>query len=197
MFQAIARITTVMALSVAAMPAAAQQQPVPSTGRTYSINAGDEIEVYVWGEERLQRQLRVLPDGSFSFPLVGRVAAQGKTPDQIAAEVSKGLEGQYRGQVPQVTVSVRAPTGLQFSVVGKVKAPGSFTPGRYINVLEALSMAGGATEFANLDSVRIVRKSGRGQSVIRANLGGAMKGNIGSGPNAIPELESGDTVIVP
>ncbi|HTH27612.1 MAG TPA: polysaccharide biosynthesis/export family protein [Sphingobium sp.] len=197
MFQAIARITIAVALTVTTTSVAAQQQSAPSGARTYAINAGDEIEVYVWGEERLQRQLRILPDGSFSFPLVGRVMAQGRTPDQIAAEISKGLEGQYRGQVPQVTVSVRAPTGLQFSVVGKVRAPGSFTPGRYINVLEALSMAGGTTEFANLDNVAIVRKTGRGSTVIRANLGGAMKGNIGSGPNAIPDIESGDTVIVP
>jgi polysaccharide export outer membrane protein len=196
-FQAIARITFAMTLTATAMPVAAQQQTTPSAARTYTINAGDEIEVYVWGEERLQRQLRILPDGSFSFPLVGRVLAQGKTPDQIAVEISKGLEGQYRGQVPQVTVSVRAPTGLQFSVMGKVKSPGSFTPGRYVNVLEAVSMAGGTTEFANLDNVAIVRKAGRGQTVIRANLGGAMKGNISSGPNAIPEIESGDTVIVP
>jgi polysaccharide export outer membrane protein len=180
-----------------ALPVAAQQQPPAPPARPYTINAGDDIEVYVWGEERLQREIRVLPDGSFSFPLIGRIEAQGRTPSDVAKEVSKGLESQYRGQVPQVTVSVRAPTGLQFSVVGKVRNPGSFTPGRYVNLLEAISMAGGSTEFANLDNIAIVRKNGDHQTVSRVHLGGAMKGNVGSGPDAIPMIESGDTVIVP
>lgn len=197
MFQAIARITLAATIVLTAMPGAAQQQSAASAVRPYTINAGDEIEVYVWGEERLQRQIRVLPDGSFSFPLVGRVEAQGKLPDQVAREISKGLEGQYRGQVPQVTVSVRMPSGMSFSVAGKVRSPGSFTPGRYVNLLEALSLAGGTTEFANLSNIAIVRKTGGGQTVLRVGLSGAMKGNIGSGRDAIPQIESGDTVIVP
>jgi len=196
-FQAIGRITLAATMAFTAIPGAAQQQSAPSTVRPYTINAGDEIEVYVWGEERLQRQIRVLPDGSFSFPLVGRVEAQGKLPDQIAREISKGLETQYRGQVPQVTVSVRAPTGMTFSIAGKVKSPGSFSPGRYVNLLEALSLAGGTTEFASLSNIAIIRKVGGGQTVLRVSLSGAMKGNIGSGPDAIPQIESGDTVIVP
>jgi len=99
--------------------------------------------------------------------------------------------------VPQVTVSVRAPTGMTFSIAGKVKSPGSFSPGRYVNLLEALSLAGGTTEFANLSNIAIIRKVGGGQTVLRVSLSGAMKGNIGSGPDAIPQIESGDTVIVP
>lgn len=170
-----------------------------STPRPYTINAGDEIEVYVWGEERLQRAIRVLPDGTFSFPLVGRVEALGQLPSQIEAKITKGLQSQYRGDVPQVTVSVRSPAGFQVSVVGKVKAAGTFTPGRYINVLEALSLAGGPDEFANLDNVAIVRKTGTGLTALRARLAAPFK----NGPTArdlsgsFLQLESGDTVIVP
>lgn len=170
-----------------------------SSPRAYTINAGDEIEVYVWGEERLQRVIRVLPDGTFSFPLVGRVDAQGQLPSQIEAKITKGLQSQYRGEVPQVTVSVRNPAGLQVSVVGKVKAAGTFTPGRYINVLEAISLAGGPDEFANLDNVTIVRKTATGLTAIRARLAAPFK----NGPTArdlsgsFVALESGDTVIVP
>ncbi len=187
-------------LSVVATPIAAQQpnSALKAPSRAYTVNAGDEIEVYVWGEERLQRVLRVLPDGTFSFPLVGRVMAQGMLPSQIEAAIAAGLASQYRGQVPQVTVSVRSTAGLTFSVVGRVKAAGQFSPGRYVNVLEALSMAGGGDEFANLDGVTIVRKTDRGATTIRARLGGVMKGNLSPEVAAnLPQIESGDTVIVP
>ncbi len=186
-------------LSLAAEPVFAQAAGAPAAAATrdYTVNAGDEIEVYVWGEERLQRTYRVLPDGSFSFPLIGRIAAAGQTLSSIEALVSKGLEGQYRGQVPNVTVSVKATTGMQFSVAGRVRTPGTFTPSRYINVLEALTLAGGPDEFANLDNVTIYRKSGAGLVAIRARLSGIFKGNAPSAANAIPAIESGDTVIVP
>lgn len=189
-------------LVTAIHPVQAQEAaPVIVTGtRVYTVNPGDEIEVYVWGEERLQRTIRVLPDGSFSFPLVGKVVASGKSPTQIEALITKGLEGQYRGQVPQVTVSVRNPSGLQFSVAGRVRNSGTFSPGRYVNLLEALSFAGGPAEFANLDNISIIRKTDAGLVTIRARLSAAFKGGVAArdvNANAIPQIESGDTVIVP
>lgn len=201
MYQAAIKTYILLLIALVAAPVAAQQQSktVTSGARAYTINAGDDIEVYVWGEERLQRSIKVLPDGTFSFPLIGKVIAQGKLPKQIEEDISKGLETQYRGEVPQVTVSVSAPSGLQFSVIGKVAGPGTFTPGRYVNLLEALSMAGGASEFANLSKITIVRKTGQGLTHLKANLGDAMKGNFGSSDATvtIPQIESGDTVIVP
>jgi polysaccharide biosynthesis/export protein len=185
---------------LALAPNRAAAQAAPDQLRPYTINAGDEIEVYVWGEERLQRVIRILPDGTFAFPLVGKVDALGKLPSAIEAIVTKGLESQYRGQVPQVTVSVKNPSGLQFSVAGKVKAPGTFSPGRYVNVLEALSFAGGPDEFASLDNVTIIRKSGNRLTSLKAKLGQFFKVSGGAreaSVAAIPQIESGDTVIVP
>lgn len=166
--------------------------------RPYRINPGDELEVYVWGEERLQRVIKVLPDGSFSFPLVGRIDAVGKLPTDIEREVSIGLRSQYRDTVPQVTVSVKAAAGLQFTIAGKVRGPGAFTPGRYVNVLEALTLAGGPADFADLGNVRILRKVGGRLTVIRVRLTEVLKGAPSSSDLAgLPQLESGDTVIVP
>ena len=193
-------VTIIASITFIASPHTASAQATVEPLRPYSINPGDEIEVYVWGEERLQRVIRILPDGTFSFPLVGKVSAVGKMPSELEAIISKGLESQYRGQVPQVTVSVRNPSGLQFSVAGKVKSPGTFSPGRYVNLLEALSFAGGPGEFANLDSVTIVRKSGNRLTTIRTKLAAAFKGGFGGrdiDPASIPQIESGDTVIVP
>ncbi len=192
-------------VSVPAYAQSSQTTPDSATAPTatqtaYRINAGDDIEVYVWGEERLQRQIRVLPDGTFSFPLVGRIEAEGKLPYEIESVVSKGLENQYRGQVPQVTVSVSSPTGMQFSVMGRVNSPGNFSPGRYINLLEALSMAGGPSQFADLDGISIVRKTPQGLTTVRTRLGGLFKRSGAANAvskRAIPNIQSGDTIIVP
>lgn len=180
---------------------AAVPQPDTATAtklRAYRINPGDELEIYVWGEERLQRDVKVLPDGTFSFPLVGQVDALNKLPADIEVAVTKGLRAQYRDQVPQVTVSVKNPSGMQFSVAGKVRTPGAFNSGRYVNVLEALVMAGGPADFADVGNVTILRKEGDRLTSIKVRLTDILKGN----PNArdlagLPQLESGDSVIVP
>lgn len=195
-----------LTIILAASAAGAGDQVVPSQPapqqvlRPYTINPGDDIEVYVWGEDRLSRTIRVLPDGTFSFPLVGKIYALGQLPTQVEDVITKGLASQYRGQVPQVTVSVRSPSGFQFTVAGKVKSPGTFSPGRYVNLLEALSYAGGPDEFAGLDNVTILRKSGTGIMTIRARIASVYKGGSGSreiNTNMVPQIESGDTVIVP
>ena len=152
----------------------------------------------VWGEDRLQRTVRVLPDGTFAFPLVGQVSAAGLLPADLEKIISAGLRSQYRGEVPQVTVSVKTPSGYQFSVIGKVRSPGTFTPGRYVNALEALSIAGGPSEFAQTANVRIIRKSGQQLVSMRVRLSDALKGNLSNiGPEDIPFIQSGDTLVVP
>jgi polysaccharide export outer membrane protein len=174
-----------------------QRSALSESPPDYKINPGDDLEVYVWGEERLQREVKVLPDGTFAFPLVGQVIAGGKSPTEIQAAIAQGLQVQYRGEVPQVTVAVKSATGLQFSVVGRVRTPGTFTPGRYVNVLEALSFAGGPTEFANLRNVMIVRKSTSGLSPIRVRLSDWFRGSRNTPEGLLPQLQGGDTVVVP
>ncbi len=176
----------------------AQTPPVVPL-KPYRINPGDEIEIYVWGDERLQRVLKVLPDGSVSFPLVGRIDALSKLPTDLEGVVVAGLADQYRNTVPRVTVSVKNPSGLTFSVAGKVRAPGNFTPGHYVNVLEAISVAGGPTEFADLSKVKVYRKMGSQIQVIEVRLDTAMKGNPTPADlrGASMDLQSGDTVVVP
>ena len=193
--------TVFVAWTLMAVPAHGQEAAPQAAAAEYRVNAGDELEIYVWGEERLQRAVKVLPDGTIAFPLVGQVMARGMLPQELEAAISARLQGQYRGEVPQVTVSVTSPAGLQFSVIGRVRGPGTFTPGRYVNVLEALSMAGGPTEFANLDNVVIIRKMGDDLRVFRLSVGSVVKGNVNSRDesalSSIIRIESGDTVIVP
>ena len=179
--------------SLISSPAVAQ-----AVADAYRINPGDEVEVLVWGDERLQRVVRVLPDGTFAFPLVGQVVAAGKLPGDLEKLIAAGLKAQYRGEVPSVTVSVKNPSGFQFSVIGKVKGPGAFTPGRYVNALEALSIAGGPSEFANTGNIRIIRKVGNQLRVIPVRIVNVLRGDTSrlSGEE-IPLIVSGDTLVVP
>ena len=162
----------------------------------YRINPGDELEILVWGDERLQRSVLVLPDGTFAFPLVGQVNAAGRLPAEVERMIVAGLQPQYRGPVPQVTVSVRKASGYQFSVVGKVRNPGTFTPGRYVNALEALAIAGGPSEFANTGSARVIRKVGNQMVVVPLHLQDALRGDT-ERLSQIPWIVSGDTLVVP
>lgn len=188
----------------AVSPAVAQRAPAPAAQSrqlppSYRINAGDDLEIYVWGEERLQRTVRVLPDGTFAFPLVGQVLAQGKLPQELERIISDQLKDQYRGQVPQVTVSVKSPNGMQFAVMGRVKSPGTFTPSRYVTILDALALAGGPAEFANLDNVLIVRKNGDQLTTTRVRLSPVFKSGAGDDDvqRGAQRIEPGDTIIVP
>ena len=165
----------------------------------YRINPGDTLDIYVWGEDRLQRTVNVLPDGTIAFPLVGQVNVAGMLPQELESRIRQGLRDQYRGDVPQTTVSV-APTGLQFSVMGRVNSPGSFQPGRYVNVLEALSLAGGPNEFANLNEVVIIRKNGDRIRTLRVRMAPLFKSGVSTQDVEranLVRIESGDTVIVP
>lgn len=183
------------------MPGTAIAQATPDDAQVsdYRINPGDTLEIYVWGEERLQRQVNVLPDGTIAFPLVGQIPVAGMLPQELEARIRAGLADQYRGDVPQTTVSV-APTGLQFSVMGRVNSPGSFQPGRYVNVLEALSLAGGPNEFANLNDVVIIRKNGDRVRTLKVRMGPLFDKGVSTQDVEranLVRIESGDTVIVP
>jgi polysaccharide biosynthesis/export protein len=178
---------------------ASEAGAAPPNPATYHISPGDQLDIYVWGDERLQRSLIVLPDGTFAFPLAGTVNAGGRTPVDVEQELSKLLAPQYKNVPQQVTVSVHAPSGMQISVIGKVKAPGNFSPTRYVNVLNALALAGGPTDFADLNGVVILRRAGDHTDVLHAHLANILKGHPSDAElaNGVPQLAAGDTVIVP
>ena len=170
----IAFLTGLLIQSLFLQPAFAQTRPVPAQARpvpaqtipgpAYRINPGDEIMVSVWGDERLQRAVRVLPDGTFAFPLVGQVMAAGQLP----------------------------------AVIGKVKSPGTYTPGRYVNALEALTIAGGPSEFASVGNAVILRKYGQQIQTIKIRLSDAIRGDARRLTESdIPFIQSGDTLVVP
>lgn len=177
----------------------ADRQPTPSVS-SYRINAGDQVEIYVWGEERLQRELTVLPDGTIAFPLVGQLRVAGMLPQEVERMVSDRLRSQYRGEVPFVTVSVKAPAGMRYSIIGRVRSPGVVAMNRYLTVLEALSQAGGPDEFANVDNIVVVRQTGDRTQTFRVRLGDLLKGSTSDRDIAnagLIQIAPGDVIIVP
>ncbi len=158
----------------------------------YSLQPADEIEVSVWGEEELQRIVLLRPVGKFAFPLAGEINAGGRTASEIQAELTEKLLAYIPEAV--VTVSVTGIEGNKIYVIGQVQRPGSFVMNPRINVLQALSLAGGTTPFAALNDIIVIRGSGANQHVFRFAYNDITRGrkldqNI--------QLESGDVVIVP
>lgn len=163
----------------------------PTDGTAYVLSPGDVVFVSVWREEQLQRELVVLPDGTISFPLAGRVEVARKTTE----EVEQILAMRLKKYIPDaaVSVSVVAASGYRVYVVGAVNKPGEFQVPRRITVMQALSLAGGLTPFAGEDSIRIIRRDHDRTIAIPFAYSDVKRGrNI----ETDIELKSGDTVVV-
>lgn len=138
------------AASSASSPAPARTPYTP-----YLLSPGDVLEVSVWKEEGLQKEVLVRPDGGISFPLVGEIQAGGKT----AAQVQQIVAGQIKRFIPDpvVTVSVLK-INSKIYVVGKVLRPGEFVITQYADVMQALAMAGGLNPYAKPNDIKILRR---------------------------------------
>jgi len=158
----------------------------------YHLNPGDVLRISVWNEEALQQDVLVLPDGTISFPLVGVVDVDSKTPSQVQEEIKKKLSRLIPD--PEVNVTVNSVAGNRFFVIGKVNKPGIFPMNSPTDVMQALSLAGGLTPYAESESIQILRRTGNRQQIIkfdytRIAAGKALDTNI--------LLKSGDTIVVP
>lgn len=137
------------------MPQVAELKPEP-----YEIGIGDTVSVHVWRNPELTQTIVVRPDGYISMPLIGDVLAEGKEPENLASEVSNGLEAFIRN--PEVTVLVVDPTSKEYRnrvrITGQVAAPQSiaFQPG--MTVLDLVLLSGGTTDFAADDRAVLHRE---------------------------------------
>lgn len=173
--------------------AATAQQIVTPTAGSYRLNPGDVIEISVWKEPELQREVLLLPDGNVAFPLVGTVQAAGRTPDEIQAEVEERLTRFF--PEPVVTVSILRVAGNKLYVTGQVNQPGQFTVDQPVDVLQAIALAGGLTAFADEDDIYVLRRDQDGsQSAIAFDYDDVTDGSDLSS-NIV--LQQGDVVVVP
>ncbi len=159
---------------------------------SFILGPGDVLEVSVWKDEDLTKQVIVQPDGYLSFPLIGQVLAGGRTLADVQSEIAGRLE-EYISS-PTVTLLPLRIESYKVYVLGKVNKPGVFIVPPSVNVMQALSMAAGTNPFADLDNISILRQDASGQERIPFDYKAVAKGkdlelNI--------ELKSGDVVVVP
>jgi polysaccharide biosynthesis/export protein len=182
-------------------PPAAQAAPADTTATatdssnsssSYVIGASDVLTVTVWREPTLSGSILVRPDGMISLPLLGDVPASGLTPLQLADQISFKLKKYI--QDPKVSVVVTQIHSKLVFLLGEVgkKGPVEMTPG--MTLLEALSAAGGLTDFANAKKMYVLRNEKVGsQTRIPVKYKEALKGNAAN--NIV--LKPGDTIVVP
>ncbi|MGE5188577.1 MAG: polysaccharide biosynthesis/export family protein [Gemmatimonadota bacterium] len=161
------------------------------SGPQYRIGAEDVLHVSVWDNKDLTLDVVVRPDGKISFPLIQDVQAEGLTAAQLGDVIHQKLLPFIKD--PQVSVIVTQINAPKIYVLGNVAKPGAFPLRSDTSVLQALSLAGGFTQFASPRSIRLVRGLGTKQEVRKINYYNLVEG-AGEG-NYL--LMPGDTIWVP
>lgn len=158
----------------------------------YEIAPGDALEISVWKDESLTRQIVVPPDGIISFPLVKDIDVNGLS----VTRLREILTGEISEYVPDSTVTVMllgANSMIAF-VIGKVNKPGQFPIGEDTNIMQILAMAGGLNPFASQKDIIILRKQGDRITSIPFNY---KEVKNGKNLEQCIRLKQGDVVVVP
>lgn len=158
----------------------------------YRLKPGDALRISVWGEEALDREVRVLPDGSITFPLVGLIQVSGFTLGEVTNQLVPALADYV--PAPEVSVEVLEASGSRFYVVGKVRAPGAKPLDTPLTVVQALAVAGGLDTFADEDGILLLREAGSDdQTVMTVDYQDIARGILASNYR----LQPGDVLLVP
>ena len=187
MLKKISLCFVLMIILVPSIQAQAQAQVM-----AYSVGPGDVLEISVWRDETLSRELVVPPDGMLSFPLIEDVLVTGMTVAQVREVIRKKLV-EY---VPDasVTVILKNINSLRAYVIGQVKNPGTFAITMETRVMHLLSMAQGLTPFASERDIHILRHTNNTIEKIPFNYRDVLRGS-NLGQNVL--IMRGDVVVVP
>lgn len=159
----------------------------------YKLRPADKLQISVWREETLQREVRVLPDGSITFPLVGRLSVEGLDTVQVETQMVQRLKPFIPD--PIVTVAISGTDGNVVYVLGKVAKPGVVPlTASTTTALQVLSQAGGLDRFADGNALRVLREDNGTRSVLPVRYNDLIKGD--SLQTNVP-MRAGDTLLVP
>ena len=185
-----------LSLWIAASAVAAESPASVDPGAvapSYELQPGDVVEISVWKEPDLRREALVRSDGGLTIPLVGDLMVEGRTTVNVQEEVATRLAKFIPDAA--VTVAVLQINGNQVYVVGKVNRPGVYKFDRKVDVMQALALAGGTTEFAGVNDIRILRRAASGgQQTFKFEYEAVARG-LRLEQNIV--LKSGDTLVVP
>lgn len=179
----------VTALAKDVMPA---NDTADNVTQPYRLGPEDVLSISVWREDGLEKETMIRPDGMLNFPLVGAIRAVGRTVEEVHDE----LVARLRRYIPDPVVSVsllRIGSNRVF-VIGEINKPGALVAGQYLDVMQALSLAGGFTAFADRDDIRILRRVDGQETVIDFDYDDVSKGKHLE-QNIL--LKNGDVVVVP
>jgi polysaccharide export outer membrane protein len=159
---------------------------------SYRIGPNDILNIFVWKEADLTRDVTVMPDGKITYPLIGEITAQGQTASELKKEIADKLQNFVTA--PEVTVIVKESRSQVVYAIGKLTRPGPIALAPGMTVMQALSAAGGFTEWADPKNILIVRREGGKETQLRFNYkeftsGEKLEQNI--------LLKPGDTLVVP
>lgn len=160
--------------------------------KDYIIGADDVLDVSVWKEQDLTRSLQVRPDGKISMPLIGDVQAAGMTAGQLAKSIGDRLKKYLTA--PQVTVILTQINSQKVYVTGEVTRPGAYPVLPGMTILQAITSAGGLTQFANSKKIFLMRNEDRIQAKYPFNYKDVLDGRKAEENLAV---KAGDTIVVP
>jgi polysaccharide biosynthesis/export protein len=167
--------------------------PAPARGQEYTIGPRDVLGITVWGQADLSRDYTVDPDGFAPFPLIGRIMAAGRTPKELAADLTELLGKDYLVN-PQVIVTVKEHLSQKVQVLGAAERPGVYYLTGPTTLLDLLSKAGGFASTAG-KQVLLVRNDGASNgsgAALRLSLDKIQAGD----PAENARVQSQDIVIV-
>ncbi len=160
--------------------------------KKYVIGPEDILKIYIWKQPDLTMTVPVRIDGKISLPLINDVQAAGITPHQLKDRISKKLAKFI--EEPTVSIIVQAINSKKIIICGSVRSPGVYKIRNEINILEAISIAGGLGEFANSKKIKIIRKKDRSEKIYEINYSNILNGkDLKQNVPVFP----GDTIIVP
>lgn len=157
-----------------------------------SLGPDDVFEIRVFGEAELSGTYRVAHNGTIDFPLIGRLQVAGLAPPDVSELVSQRLRDGRFLISPQVSVLVKEYNSKRISVFGQVQRPGTFPYQDSMDIVHAITLAGGFTAIADPDHTTVTRRRAGQESRRRVPVE-----SIGRGRAANFYLQPGDTIFVP
>jgi polysaccharide export outer membrane protein len=167
-----------------------QQDDAPAPSE-YTVGVEDRLAISVWNEPELERTVIVRPDGKITYPLVGDIAAAGRTTRQLTNDITEVLARYIKE--PVVTVIVEEINSFKVYVLGEVTTQGELQLKKRTRLLEALALAGGLTSFADRSNIVLLRTEGNRDTTTRIDYRRVVKGED---PALNIYLKPGDTIIV-
>ena len=201
---AIACVVLLLVAPVAAQAPPAPTAPVAPVVTDYVVGPQDVLTITSYDQNDLSGRFSVEADGTFTYPLIGRVKAGGLTLRQVEAQVKKQLKDGGFFNNPQITVAVDQYKSQKIFINGEVRVPGTYPLSGNMNLVEALARAGSTLPSASGEAV-IVHPSNQNvtgsvlpnqenaESIVRVNLRDLENGVFSQ--NAV--LRDGDTIFVP